>query len=131
MKKEQIVGKTQSIIRDFKVQSFAIKGFSLTFLGLLIQPYYETPNLSIAVVYIIAITVFWYLDSFYLMMENIYRDIEKKAEGNEVDENFSLNYKEHEDCRKRNPICKYMFSKTILPLYLVQYSLVIVIYIIN
>ncbi len=131
MKKEQKIIKTQAIIRDFKVQSFAIKGFSLTFLGLLIQPYYEDPNLIIGFIYFIAIIVFWYLDSFYLMMENIYRDIEEKVEKNEIDENFSLKYKNHIDSIAKFPIKKIMLSKTILPLYIIQFSLVIAIYIAN
>ncbi len=122
---------TQEIIKQFKVQSFAIKGFSLTFLGLLIQPYYDNPNIIIGMVYIAAIFIFWYLDAFYLRMERIYRDIEKKTEKSEIAEEFSLDYQLHQDSKNKHPMCSVMLSKTILPLYAIQLILVIVIYLFN
>lgn len=124
MKKEQAIKNTQGIIKDFKVQSFAIKGFSLTFLGLLIQPYYENPSLVMCVIYLLAILVFWYLDSFYLMMERKYRVVESCIPNKDSNEEVSLSYKDYKETYKVS-LCNVIFSQTIFPIYTIQIILVV------
>lgn len=131
MLKEDALDKIQGIIRDFKIQSFAIKGFSLTFLGLLIQPYYEKPKLLIGIVYLVAIIIFWFLDTYYLRMENIYRKIEQEINITDKNKGITLDYKDYPKLKKEVCYISVALSKTILPIYFIQIILIISIYLIK
>jgi hypothetical protein len=114
----------QNIINRFTIQSFAIKGFSFSFLGLVYDTYYEVPSLVLGATLIVGVLIFWYLDSFYLKMEKIYREMEKKVKKEGI-ENINFNYSDdfYNGISKKN-IFNVMFSKTILPLYFLQLVLV-------
>lgn len=117
----------QNIINRFTVQSFAIKGFSFAFLGLIYETYYNNFDFLLFTALCFGICVFWYLDSFYLKMEKIYRIIE--SETNKFNEHTKISYNYKDEIYKNlcfPYICEVMFSKTIFPLYLVQFLLLIV-----
>lgn len=111
---------TQRIIQRFTVQSFAIKGFSLTFLGLIANLIKDVSNIYVLLASLSGILIFYFLDAFYLRMERIYRKVEEQ-----YDENKGLNYKNY---KINEPLCSAIFSKTIFLLYLIEIILLIVIY---
>lgn len=111
---------TQQIIQRFTVQSFAIKGFGVTFVGFLSNAIKDNSNIILLLIACATILVFWYLDSFYLSMERIYRKIEEIY----TEEN-GLNYKKYD---LKPALFKVAMSKTILPLYFFQILFILVLH---
>lgn len=57
--------------------------------------------------------MFWYLDSFYLQQERLYRSLYDKVRAASVDDiDFSLKATQEEFPSKKNTICRCLFSKT-------------------
>lgn len=110
--------QTQKIIQRLTVQSFAIKGFSFTFVGLIGNILKDTSNTFLISISVISVFVFWYLDTYYLRMERIYRVVE-----NEYTQEKGLAYKNYDFTESYVGVA---FSKTIWPIYLVQTVFVIV-----
>jgi hypothetical protein len=115
--------KTQKIIERFAWQSFGIKGFSLTFLGLTANIFNLNSNIYMFIILLMSICLFWYLDSFYLKMERIYRKIEEIY----VEEN-GLNYKNYDI---HISIFGVLFSKTMWPVYVMQITFISCIFLQN
>lgn len=111
---------TQQIIQRFTVQSFAIKGFAVTFVGFISNAIKDDSNIILLCVACFAILVFWYLDAFYLSMERVYRDLEKV-----YDDQKGLDYKQYD---MKPCFLKVAFSKTILLLYLAQIVFILVLH---
>ncbi|MCU0104180.1 hypothetical protein N7603_00700 [Acholeplasma vituli] len=111
---------TQQIIQRFTVQSFAIKGFAVTFVGFISNAIKDNSNIILLLVACVTILVFWYLDSFYLSMERIYRKIEDI-----YTDDKGLNYKKY---NLKPALFKVAFSKTIFPLYFTQILFIFVLH---
>ena len=109
---------TQKIIQRLTVQSFAIKGFSFTFVGLIGNILKDTSNIFLFIISVISVFVFWYLDTYYLRMERIYRVVE-----NEYTQEKGLTYKNY---NLTESYVSVAFSRTVWPIYLVQVVFVIV-----
>ena len=110
--------KTQKAIQRLTVQSFAIKGFSFTFVGLIGNILKDTSNYFLLSISVIAVLVFWYLDTHYLRMERIYRTVE-----NEYTDENDLDYKKY---NINESYFWVAFSRTIFPIYIVQLLFVII-----
>ncbi len=110
--------QTQNIIKRFTVQSFAIKGFSLTFLGLIINILVSTKSIAISIVMAVSVIIFWYLDAYYLKMERVYRRLEENYEPIK-----GFNYKNYPEINETT--IKVAMSRTILPIYMVQLILIL------
>lgn len=114
----------QSCINRMSQNSFSCKGWCLTLIaGVFALVPANIGKWYICVVMLCVDMCFWYLDSFYLLQEKLYRDkyewvIQKRLEGNEdflydldpYNKNMNL-----ED--KKRKLFKVMISKTILPMY--------------
>lgn len=120
--KKYSVEQTQKIIERFGYQSFGIKGFSFTFLGLIINLINTTDNNYVLFISIICICIFWFLDSFYLRMERIYRKIEENGIKK------GLNYKMYPEIFNDISKCDVFFSKTIFLIYIIEILLIITVF---
>lgn len=132
----------QSCIQRMADCSFKLKGWYISLitiaLTLLIG---QECKLSIIGLFMLSITtVFWGLDSFFLKTETLYRwkydwVIDARLNGN-MENLYDLNpmnRKMWKEADKKNPcIIKYVFSKTLLPLYGIIWfiSVAIIIYIV-
>ena len=111
--------------------SFALKGWSV---GIMIAIYaFAGQNSNKAVIItLIPLIVFWILDTYYLSLERkfrmLYDDVRYK---DEKEINYSMNFNDINikigEVKKIN-FAKIMFSKSILPFYLVCISTTLIIY---
>ena len=121
----------QGIISRMGNNSFALKGWAV---GIMIAIYaFAGQNSNKAVIItLIPLIVFWMLDTYYLSLERkfrmLYDDVRIK---DEKEINYSMNFNDIkikiEDVKKVSFI-KIMFSKSILPFYLVCFATTLIIY---
>ena len=121
----------QCIISRMGNNSFALKGWSV---GIMIAIYaFAGQNSNKAVIItLIPLIVFWILDTYYLSLERkfrmLYDDVRYK---DEKEINYSMNFNDINikigEVKKIN-FAKIMFSKSILPFYLVCISTTLIIY---
>lgn len=112
----------QSCINRMAKNSFSCKGWNLTLVAGSFALVPENINkIYVCIVILCANLCYWWLDSFFLLQEQQYRDkyewvIEKRLKGNR---NFlyDLNpYNQKMNLKNRKQI-KVAFSKTLLPMY--------------
>lgn len=121
----------QGVISRMGNNSFALKGWSV---GIMIAIYaFAGQNSNKAVIItLIPLIVFWMLDTYYLCLERkfrmLYDDVRVK---DEKEINFSMNFNDIKikmaEVKKIN-FTKIMFSKSILPFYLVCIATTLTIY---
>lgn len=110
------LGFIQNIINRMAGNSFLIKGFAITFVTTLYS--YLLDKHCVQIIFI-PIFLFWYLDSYFLYQEKLYRKLYEKVAKNEILSNeFSLNASicagEVESFWK-----VLLWNKTILPFYFI------------
>ncbi|PTX61650.1 hypothetical protein C8N46_104294 [Kordia periserrulae] len=118
----------QNIITRMNTNSFHLKGLCITIVSALLAIYCAEKNILIILSALFPLTVFWFLDTYYLMLErkfrSLYNDaIQKKSSIKE----FNMNIQNY---TKGN--CNYwntFFSRTIYPVYLLPSLLVISTYV--
>ena len=66
---------TQTVITRMNTNSFQIKGWTVTVVAALLAIFASTKNELFILVSIFPVTVFWCLDSYYLMQERKFRGI--------------------------------------------------------
>ena len=122
---EKEIDLIQSCINRMAQNSFAIKGWLITLVTVILALLPEKVDISLlSIVVIIATLCFWYLDAYYLRLERLYRwkyewVIDNRLQCNDnifnLDpENEEMWKKEH---KKLPSIISVMFSSSILPLY--------------
>ena len=109
----------QAVITRMGNNSFALKGWAVTLVaGLFALASNDTSKWYYLVTYI-PILVFWYLDSFYLMQERLYRNLYEKIRKLPADDiDFSMNAATPEFQSNKTTISNCFVSKTILGFYL-------------
>lgn len=110
------LGFIQNIINRMAGNSFLIKGFAITFVTTLYS--YLLDKHCVQIIFI-PIFLFWYLDSYFLYQEKLYRKLYEKVAKNEILSNeFSLNVS---ICAgKVESFWKVLlWNKTILPFYFI------------
>ena len=120
----------QDCIKRMASNSFMLKGWyiSLVFLGASMICGKDVEIDWVMLILAVLTSVFWYLDGFFLNMETLYRwkyewVIDQRLKNNsryyfdlnQYNENMWLN---PEDKREKKGLRKYIFSKTLIPLYL-------------
>ena len=120
-----------NVITRMGNNSFALKGWAV---GVMIAVYsFASANTNKAIIVtLIPLVVIWILDAYYLMTERKFRklyDAERVKTEEEID--FSMNY--NDVTLKMGEISKFsifkaMFSKTVLPFYLVCIITTLIIY---
>ena len=121
----------QSIITRMGNNSFALKGWAV---GIMIAVYAFAGNSNVkaVIVTLMPLIVFWFIDTYYLMLERkfrcLYDDVRIK---DEQDIDFSMNpndVKINLDEVKKYGFFSIFFSKSVLPFYLVCIATTLVIY---
>ena len=121
----------QSIITRMGNNSFALKGWAV---GIMIAVYAFAGNSNVkaVIVTLMPLIVFWFIDTYYLMLERkfrcLYDDVRIK---DEKDIDFSMNpndVKINLDEVKKYGFFSICFSKSVLPFYLVCIATTLVIY---
>ena len=137
MEKEAVLNKEidliQGCINRMAQNSFMIKGWCITIVTALIAFLDKNINAFIlGLIFIIPILAFWYLDSFFLLTERLYRrkyDWVIKNRLNSDENFFDLNPNTFKDKKKDKEI-KIMFSKTLRWFYLMLLVTVLIVTII-
>lgn len=121
----------QEIINRMAKNSFEIKGWAI---GIMIAVYaFAGENTHKAVlITLIPLVVFWMLEAYYLMLERKYRALYDNIRlKNEKDIDFNMNFSEikldMKDIHKYS-FFQILFSKTIMPFYLVCILTSLIIY---
>ena len=93
----------QEIINRMSNNSFMLKGWAVTLVaGIFALSSKDTDKMYFLFVYI-PIIVFWWLDSYYLLQERLYRELYKKiCSTKETDIDFSLSASKKEFGSRRN-----------------------------
>lgn len=112
---------TQSIIQRFTVQSFAVKGFSFAFVGLVSSVVKDLPSISMLLMSVLLVIVLMLLDAYYVAFERVYRLIES-------DFNVENGLDYHKYCY-RPKVLRAIFSKTIILLYIVEIAFLVVLFV--
>ncbi|MBR8842396.1 hypothetical protein [Pseudoalteromonas sp. JC3] len=111
----------QGVINRMANNSFLIKGWSITVLTALIAVGGALKNELFFLVTLLPIFLFWWLDAYFFMLENVYRKLYEKAlemESNDLKLNPNLVTEIDRNC-----ICtrfNYLMRRAVLPLYLLQ-----------
>lgn len=126
----------QGVISRMANNSFLLKGWTITLIVAVLALTRETLVTNdvtyLALVLLIPLFVFWYLDAFFLHKERCYIAlynwvIKNRAESNE--NLYDLNYKRFEN--EVDSICKIMFSSTLRTFYGIVALILIIITIYN
>lgn len=106
----------QNVITRMNSNSFLIKGWAITLVSALFALAAKDTNVNYVLVSYIAISVFWFLDGFYISQERQYRDLYNEITGkseNEIDFNMDASgYNEG-----NNSWLTGIFSKTLVLFY--------------
>jgi hypothetical protein len=96
--------------------SFLIKGWAITLVSALFALAAKDTNVNYVLVSYIAISVFWFLDGFYISQERQYRDLYNEITGkseNEIDFNMDASVYDEGN----NSWLTGIFSKTLVLFY--------------
>lgn len=109
----------QQIINRMSSNSFALKGWSVTLIaGIFALSSKDADKMYFLVAYC-PIIVFWFLDSYYLLQERLFRALYEKVRNNSKDEvDFSMNIALQEFQTKENTYSSCLISKTELVFYM-------------
>lgn len=117
-KKIQHLEMIQSVITRMASNSFLLKGWAVTLIaGIFALAGKDTDELYFLVAYI-PIIVFWFLDSYYLLQERLYRALYDKIRQlpeNEID--FSMKASSKEFKSDKNTFLNCFCSITVLGFY--------------
>lgn len=106
----------QNVITRMNSNSFLIKGWAITLVSALFALAAKDTNVNYVLVSYIAISVFWFLDGFYISQERQYRDLYNEITGkseSEIDFNMDASgYNEG-----NNSWLTGIFSKTLVLFY--------------
>lgn len=108
----------QDIISRLSNHSFLIKGWSVSLLTALYALATYQSNDSYIIITYYPLVIFWLLDSYYLHLERVFRDLYEKAINNEL--NDYVIDKQDSEKNSFKEYLKCLFSISIWPLYLVS-----------
>lgn len=116
----------QNIITRMNSNSFLIKGWSITLISALFALAAKDANINYILITYIVVPVFWLLDGFFIATERQYRDLYKSVISKaEADIDFSLDASLFNK-GKNTWVCG-VFSKTLIPFYLISISTTLII----
>ena len=120
----------QGVINRMAQNSFLIKGWTVTLVSALFALAAKDSNPVYVLVAYFPTAAFWFLDSYYLNQERLFRQVYDSVRGQNSPVDFSLSTKPFD--KGLGDWVKALFSLTILIFYgIVIVTLIIVMYIIN
>lgn len=125
----------QGVINRMANNSFMLKGWAVTLVaGIFVLAGKDTDKLYFLVAYI-PVIVFWFLDSYYLLQERLYRSLYEKVRHTDEEKiDFSLKATITEFNTDKNCFCSCLFSKTevgfYVPLALVCTGIIVITHIV-
>jgi len=120
----------QGVINRMAQNSFLVKGWTVTLVSALFALAAKDSNPVYVLVAYFPTAAFWFLDSYYLYQERLFRKVYDSVRGQNSPVNFSLSTKSFD--KGLGDWVKALFSLTILIFYgVVIATLIIVMYIIN
>ncbi len=130
-KKTNHLNMIQNVITRMGTNSFALKGWSV---GIMVAVYAFAGNSNVkaVIVTVMPLIIFWFIDSYYLMLERKYRclyDYVREKDEQKID--FSMDLRDIKiDLKdvKKYSFFGIFFSKTIFPFYLVCLATTLIIY---
>lgn len=100
----------QGVINRMAGNSFALKGWAVTLVAGIFALSSKDADRTYFIVAYIPIIVFWFLDSYYLLQERLFRSLYEDArKPNSTVTNFSMNIAPY----KKNWHCNYSFKSLI------------------
>lgn len=133
MENQQVLEKEidliQACINRMAQNSFAVKGWLISVVAVVLALLPEKVNYQILSVIVFATTLcFWYLDAYYLRMERLFRwkyewVIKNRLENNEFFYDMNPTNKAMWNCgpdgKSKQPpsVIRVMFSKSLVPIY--------------
>lgn len=108
----------QGVITRMASNSFKLKGWAVTLVaGIFVLAEKEADRVFFLVAYI-PVIAFWFLDSYYLLQERLYRALYDKARRIKEEEiDYSLKADADEFGRDKNTLVSCLFSRTELVFY--------------
>lgn len=125
----------QDIIKRMANNSFIIKGWSLSlFAGMLVFTYnlFTKEKASLLILsFIVPIILFWFLDSYYLRQERLFRELYKWVIDNRVRDDFNNLFSMDTEIFKKKVqnIMRIAFSISEWPIYAIMIFIIVLIYI--
>lgn len=121
----------QNIISRIGSNSFFIKGWAITIISAIIALAISNSERVIIYVSVIPVIAFWYLDSFYLRKERLFRMVyDKVASEHENNINFSMETKEFNHSVPSVP-CLMVTTSTFVFYFFILLAMVIFCFLIN
>lgn len=124
--KEKHLEIVQGVVNRLAYNSFFIKGWAITLLTGLMAVYAASGDKVFIILAIVPILLFWFLDSYYLWQERLFRRLYAEIVAGSYPSDFSINI---EKINKSDiSYIGVVFSKTIFPLYFIIILLLVIIY---
>jgi hypothetical protein len=121
----------QGIINRMASNSFALKGWAVTLVAGIFALASKDADKKYFLVAYIPVIVFWFLDSYYLLQERLFRSLYgrvRKLPDDKID--FDMNTSKDELKTEKNTFCSCLFSATeagfYIPLALVSTGIIII-----
>lgn len=123
---EKEIDLIQECINRMANNSFLIKGWTITIVTVVFPILYSKIEKNIVIFFaLVMIGCFWYLDSYFLNLERLYRrKYEWVIRNRLINENYFYDLNPYnkkmwisKNHRQSSSIIKVMFSKTIFPIY--------------
>lgn len=109
----------QGVINRMASNSFKLKGWAVTLAtGIFALASKDTDKMYFLITYV-PVVVFWFLDSYYLLQERLYRGLYDNVRLNKDSEiDYSLDASGYYKKDNKKTFCNCLFSKTELGFYL-------------
>ena len=120
----------QGIINRMWTNSFTIKGWTVMLVVWVItlNKFNQANYLALLAMALVAILIFWWLDSYFLQQERLYRKLYKWViENRVISDQYLFDMNPERLFRKEDCIVRVFFSKTVRPMYSLL-SIFVVIY---
>jgi hypothetical protein len=117
----------QGVINRMAANSFLVKGWTIALVAALLAIAADKITLTYTAIVLFPVLLFWWLDTFYLIQEKLYRKLYEEVSLKSNDEiNFDMNASIFKS--KISSFKEIAFSKSVGPFYLVIVALLVVMY---
>lgn len=106
----------QNVIKRLSSNSFYIKGWTISLVAILSTLVKENNSKQTLLISLVVVIFFWYLDSYYLFQERLYRKLYDVVRGKE-EKNIDYSMNAKPNSRGWLDHLKAFFSKTLLTYY--------------